>query len=245
MAAGARDPGDATLNRFPVHRYRHAGAIDGVALAKLVQRRYPAIKVILVSGLSTTPQLMLDTPVPFMQSPMIWRIFSSICGCHRKCAAKHAGGAQTLPAATQSIGHAGMKYEEEHVDVGGFRLRSVVIAGQDPKVTVVFIHGASCSLLDPLFTFRALCPPEMEMIFVDRPGHGQSEFGPASMLLPDAQADALALLMQQRGIEQAIMVGHSYGGAVAAAFAVRHPQRVSGLLFVACSLSVGWRNFLV
>jgi pimeloyl-ACP methyl ester carboxylesterase len=143
-----------------------------------------------------------------------------------------AGGAQTLPAATQSIGHAGMKYEEEHVDVGGFRLRSVVIAGQDPKVTVVFIHGASCSLLDPLFTFRALCPPEMEMVFIDRPGHGQSEFGPASMLLPDAQADALALLMQQRGIEQAIMVGHSYGGAVAAAFAVRHPKRVSGLLFL-------------
>ncbi|MCM0753409.1 response regulator [Brucella pseudogrignonensis] len=45
------------------------GAIDGVALAKLVQRRYPAIKVILVSGLSTTPQLMLDTPVPFYAKP--------------------------------------------------------------------------------------------------------------------------------------------------------------------------------
>ncbi|GAA5628582.1 regulator of RpoS [Brucella sp. NBRC 12953] len=45
------------------------GAIDGVALAKLVQRRYPAIRVILVSGLSTTPQLMLDTPVPFYAKP--------------------------------------------------------------------------------------------------------------------------------------------------------------------------------
>ena len=45
------------------------GAIDGVALAKLVQRRYPAIKVILVSGLSTTPQLMLETPVPFYAKP--------------------------------------------------------------------------------------------------------------------------------------------------------------------------------
>ncbi|MCD4511828.1 alpha/beta hydrolase [Brucella pseudogrignonensis] len=125
-----------------------------------------------------------------------------------------------------------MTYGEQLSDVGGFRLRSVRIAGKDPKVTVVFIHGASCSLLDPLYTFAALCPPDMAMIFVDRPGHGQSEFGPASMLLPDAQADALALLLQQRGIEQAILVGHSYGGAVAAAFAVRHPHRALGLLLL-------------
>jgi len=143
-----------------------------------------------------------------------------------------AGGAQASSAAARSIEHAAMNYVEKHVDVGGFRLRSVVIAGQSPKVTVVFIHGASCSLLDPLFTFGTLCPPDMKMVFVDRPGHGQSEFGPASMLLPDGQADRLALLLDRCGIEQAIIVGHSYGGAVALALAVRHPQRVSGLVFL-------------
>lgn len=45
------------------------GAVDGVALATIVQRRYPSIKVILVSGLSTTPQMMLDAPVPFYAKP--------------------------------------------------------------------------------------------------------------------------------------------------------------------------------
>ncbi|KAA9367117.1 alpha/beta fold hydrolase [Ochrobactrum quorumnocens] len=143
-----------------------------------------------------------------------------------------AGTEQALEAATQAGKQAGMQRREQLSDVGGFRLRSVVIAGKDPKVTVVFLHGASCSLLDPLFTFAALCPPDMQMVFVDRPGHGQSEFGPASMLRPDAQADALALLLQQRGIEQAIIVGHSYGGAVAAAFAVRHRHRICGLLLL-------------
>jgi len=45
------------------------GAVDWVALATIVQRRYPSIKVILVSGLSTTPQMMLDAPVPFYAKP--------------------------------------------------------------------------------------------------------------------------------------------------------------------------------
>ena len=70
-----------------------------------------------------------------------------------------------------------MTYGEQLSDVGGFRLRSVRITGKDPKVTVVFIPGASCSLLDPLYTFAALCPPDMAMIFVDRPGHGPWECG--------------------------------------------------------------------
>jgi pimeloyl-ACP methyl ester carboxylesterase len=39
--------------------------------------------------------------------------------------------------------------------------------------------------------------------------------------------------MEKRGIEKAIVVGHSFGGAIAAAFGVRHPQKTSGLLFLA------------
>ncbi|KAA9367116.1 response regulator [Ochrobactrum quorumnocens] len=45
------------------------GSIDGVTLASIVQRHYPCIRVILVSGLCTTPQLMLETPVPFYAKP--------------------------------------------------------------------------------------------------------------------------------------------------------------------------------
>jgi len=136
---------------------------------------------------------------------------------------------------------------EQCTDVGGFRLRTVTVAGQDPKATIVFIHGASCSLLDPLFTFAALCPPALEMIFVDRPGHGQSEFGPAATLLPDAQADAIATMLQKRGIGRAIIVGHSYGGAVAAALAVRHRSQVSGLIFLSPAVypwvgGISWFN---
>ncbi len=45
------------------------GAVDGMELTRIVHRRYPAIKVILVSGLLSTPQIFSGTPVPFYAKP--------------------------------------------------------------------------------------------------------------------------------------------------------------------------------
>jgi pimeloyl-ACP methyl ester carboxylesterase len=136
-------------------------------------------------------------------------------------------------------------------DVGGFRLNSVLISSRSVAVknTVLFIHGASTSLLDPLYTFRAMRPDNVRMLFVDRPGHGQSDGGPAENILPDAQADAIAKLMIIRGIKNATIIGHSYGGAVAAALAVRHPERVKGLIFLSPAVypwvgGIAWYNNL-
>lgn len=119
-------------------------------------------------------------------------------------------------------------------DVGGFKLNSILVSPKSSIAikTVLFIHGASTSLLDPFYSFESMCPENVQLLFVDRPGHGQSEFGPIENIRPDAQADAIAKLMQMRGIEKAIVVGHSYGGAVAAAMAVRHPKSVEALIFL-------------
>jgi len=135
------------------------------------------------------------------------------------------------------------------IDIGGYKLNSVLLSPKSshPSGTVVFIHGASTSLLDPLYTFHDKCPDDIQMLFVDRPGHGKSEFGPAENIRPDAQADAIAKLMQMRGIESATIIGHSYGGAVAAALAVRHPENVSGLIFLSPAVypwvgGIAWYN---
>jgi len=136
-------------------------------------------------------------------------------------------------------------------DAGGFRLNSVLISSKSVavKTTVLFIHGASTSLLDPLYTFRDMQPDELRMLFVDRPGHGQSDAGPPENILPDAQADAIAKLMTMCGIKNATVIGHSYGGAVAAALAVRHPERVAGLIFLSPAVypwvgGIAWYNNL-
>jgi pimeloyl-ACP methyl ester carboxylesterase len=136
-------------------------------------------------------------------------------------------------------------------DVGGFRLNSILIASKSLAAgnTALFIHGASTSLLDPLYTFHNKRFDDIQMLFVDRPGHGQSEQGPAENIRPDAQADAIATLMQRRGIDNAILIGHSYGGAVTAALAVRYPQLVGGLIFLSPAVypwvgGISWYNNL-
>ena len=67
---------------------------------------------------------------------------------------------------------------------------------------------------------------------MDRPGHGHSERGPRSNATPRGQADAVAAMLDALGIGQVVAVGHSYGGAVAAALALHHPARVAGLVLV-------------
>lgn len=83
------------------------------------------------------------------------------------------------------------------------------------------------------------------MLFVDRPGHGYSERGGAENAYPSGQADAIARLMEKRGIKRATIVGHSFGGAITAAFGVRHPEKTAGLLFLAPAThpwpgGIGW-----
>jgi len=46
------------------------------------------------------------------------------------------------------------------------------------------------------------------------------------------QADYLASWMQAAGVEKALLVGHDLGGGVAQIVAVRHPQRVAGLVLM-------------
>ncbi|WP_376776080.1 alpha/beta fold hydrolase [Rhizobium populisoli] len=120
------------------------------------------------------------------------------------------------------------------LDVGGFKLNSVLLKkgrlGDLPPV--VFLHGASTGLYDPMFSFRDKLEGRATLLFVDRPGHGESDVGPFANIRPDGQADAVARLMKMRGIEKAIIVSHSFGGAIAASLAVRHPEKVSGLVFL-------------
>ena len=122
----------------------------------------------------------------------------------------------------------------ERIDVGGFHLNSVHVprpANADLP-TLLFIHGASGNLRDPMAAFRARLEGRAEMLFVDRPGHGYSDRGGDASLTPSGQADAIARLLEKRSIGPVIVIGHSFGGATTASFALRHPDKVLGLVFI-------------
>lgn len=123
----------------------------------------------------------------------------------------------------------------ELIDVGGLRMNSLLVpAGENADLPpIVFIHGASGNLRDQMHAFRSKLEGRADLLFLDRPGHGYSERGGLENAYPDGQAHAIARLMDKRGIGKAIIVGHSFGGAIAASFALEHPERTAGLLFLA------------
>lgn len=130
--------------------------------------------------------------------------------------------------------------ERRNPPVGSFatvndtRMHFVHVAG--PSTTdlppIVFVHGASGNLKDQMLPFRQALEGRAEMLFFDRPGHGWSARGPANEG-PHGQAKTIAALMDHAGIDRAIVVGHSFGGAIAATFALDFPGRTAGLVFLA------------
>ncbi|SIN92694.1 alpha/beta fold hydrolase [Vannielia litorea] len=115
------------------------------------------------------------------------------------------------------------------VEVAGRKVHYVE-AGQGP--VVILIHGAGGNLRD--FTFRMVdaLDGRYRVIAVDRPGLGHSE-AIAGGGTPQQQAAILDALAARLGVRRAVIVGHSYGGAVAMAWAVEHPERVAAVVSLA------------
>lgn len=98
---------------------------------------------------------------------------------------------------------------------------------------LVFIHGASSNLRDAVLAFEKPLGGQRRLIFVDRPGHGYSTRHSALQCDPRQQADLIAKLLSKLHIDNAIIVGHSWGGAVAAAMGLQHGDLLKGLVFLA------------
>lgn len=122
------------------------------------------------------------------------------------------------------------------IDVDGTRVHFVHVPAPAGATLppVVFVHGASANSNDQMVPLRPLLEGKAEMLFFDRPGHGWSDRG-AGNDTPQAQAATLAALMDRLGIDRAVLVGHSFGGSIVAAFALAHPERTAGLVFASAA----------
>jgi pimeloyl-ACP methyl ester carboxylesterase len=122
----------------------------------------------------------------------------------------------------------------EFVDVDGARIHYVHVPApaHADLPPIIFIHGASANLKDQMLPLRPLLEGRAEMLFFDRPGFGWSGRGPGNNENPSAQANTIAALMDRLGMRQAIIVGHSFGGAVTTAFGREHPDKTLGLVFL-------------
>jgi pimeloyl-ACP methyl ester carboxylesterase len=116
------------------------------------------------------------------------------------------------------------------------RLRQHVVemgeaqAGAPP---IVLIHGAGCNLEDMRLALGERLAARHRVILIDRPGMGWSKRKGRAGSSPAYQAAMLREVLERLGIERAIIVGHSWGGALAASFALDHPDRTAALALLA------------
>lgn len=119
------------------------------------------------------------------------------------------------------------------VDAAGTRIH-VIAAGEDRKgVPFVLLHGASGNAREPMHRLGRALAEFAPVYAIDRPGAGYSA-------RPDrdgadtaaGQAGIVAATLDALGLEKAVIVGHSLGGAPAAALALAHPEKVAGLVLI-------------
>ncbi|MCK0148633.1 alpha/beta hydrolase [Marivita sp. S6314] len=120
----------------------------------------------------------------------------------------------------------------DFVTVNGTRVHYVT-EGSGPDV--VLIHGASGNLRDFTFSLVGKLSDRYRVTAFDRPGLGYTERVNPNGTSITEQANLLADAAAQLGIESPIVMGQSYGGAVALAWAVERPDALSALVLTAAA----------
>jgi pimeloyl-ACP methyl ester carboxylesterase len=125
------------------------------------------------------------------------------------------------------------------IEVDGVRLHWIETgAGPAGARPVVFVHGAGGMVEDLLSSrFAPLVGARHRLIAIDRPGYGHSDRPRADLAGPEAQARLLHQALAQLGLDRPILIGHSWGGALALAYAQEFPADTAGVLVLA-----GWSH---
>ncbi len=117
------------------------------------------------------------------------------------------------------------------VDVGGYRLNILAEGDARGGPALVWIAGGHAQGLSMYHLHKAMRSETRSIIF-DRPGMGWSDTGP----LPNStkkEAEELNRLLDNAGEKGPfIMIGHSYGGLLAANYARRYQKKTAALILL-------------
>jgi len=106
-----------------------------------------------------------------------------------------------------------------------------------PRPPVILLHGAGGNTRDFTFSLTARLEDRYRPYAFDRPGLGHTPPLHHHGETPEEQAAFLDSAAAEMGIGPAVIVGHSYGGAVALAWALNHPERVAAVVVLAGAVS--------
>jgi pimeloyl-ACP methyl ester carboxylesterase len=115
----------------------------------------------------------------------------------------------------------------EFVTAGGVRVHYVRAGEGRP---VVYVHGAKGSVYDFTLSVGSRLAQRYAAVAMDRPGSGFSGRPAEGENSPQAQAAVLRAAAAELGLERPILLGHSFGAAVALAWALAAPQDVAAVV---------------
>ena len=119
------------------------------------------------------------------------------------------------------------RLSQTYVDCQGCKVRYYQV-GSGPDI--LFIHGAPGSIEDWLPVTDGLAA-KYRLTFYDRPGYGYSDAlkGGYNQI---RQADVAFALIEMLNLANPVVVGHSFGGSIALAMAVRRPKQIKVFISV-------------
>lgn len=103
----------------------------------------------------------------------------------------------------------------------------VLFRDEGQGIPVVFLHGYLESS-EIWLSFTSELPEEVRVIAIDLPGHGGSGIA-GKVHTMQFMAEVVKHILDQAGVDQCILVGHSMGGYVALAFLANHSKRLKAL----------------
>ena len=135
----------------------------------------------------------------------------------------------------------------ELMNIDGVTVHAKVV-GNGPDL--VLIHGASGNLRDFTFDMADKLKDKYRVIMFDRPGMGWTDILPkdsgvwnTAAASPTEQAILLQKAADQLGVTDPVVLGHSYGGAVALAWGIERPEQTKALVLVS-AVSEEWQGDL-
>ena len=96
---------------------------------------------------------------------------------------------------------------------------------------IVWLHGFT-QTKDSALEFRTILAGTREVLTIDLPGHGENAAAHCTL---DDTADLLAAALPR---EPFLLGGYSMGGRVALHVALRHPERLAGLVLLSTTLGI-------
>ncbi|MDN7125979.1 alpha/beta fold hydrolase [Pseudidiomarina terrestris] len=148
-------------------------------------------------------------------------------------------GATRFPATGQWVYQATTRveamlygFDKTSVAVGDLTFSLYQRNGTDAKApTLVLLHGYTASK-ELWLRFANQLDERYQVLIPDLAGHGETGFDPQWSYRPTAQATRVKRMLDALSVEQAVLIGNSMGGLIAANFAIDHAGQTQALVVI-------------